>query len=219
MNSTDYRQIFSDGLWHNNAGVVQLLGLCPLLAVTTSLINGLTLGLASTLVMLGASVSVSLARSHIPREIRLPVFVLIIASFVTAVDLLMSAYLDGLHRVLGIFVPLIVTNCAIIGRVEAFASRQPLLPAAADALATGLGFTAVLACLGAMRELVGFGRLLSELATAVKPASGGGLLIAILPPGAFIGLALLVALKNTIDQRQARAHESVDATVAESGAA
>ncbi len=219
MNSTDYRQIFSDGLWHNNAGVVQLLGLCPLLAVTTSLINGLTLGLASTLVMLGASVSVSLARNHIPREIRLPVFVLIIASFVTAVDLLMSAYLDGLHRVLGIFVPLIVTNCAIIGRVEAFASRQPLLPAAADALATGLGFTAVLACLGAMRELVGFGRLLSELATAVKPASGGGLLIAILPPGAFIGLALLVALKNTIDQRQARAHESVDATVAESGAA
>ncbi|MGW8369196.1 MAG: electron transport complex subunit RsxE, partial [Gammaproteobacteria bacterium] len=140
MNSTDYRQIFSDGLWHNNAGVVQLLGLCPLLAVTTSLINGLTLGLASTLVMLGASISVSLARNHISREIRLPVFVLVIASFVTAVDLLMSAYLDGLHRVLGIFVPLIVTNCAIIGRVEAFASRQPLLPAADDALATGIGF-------------------------------------------------------------------------------
>lgn len=219
MNSTDYRQIFSDGLWHNNAGVVQLLGLCPLLAVTTSLINGLTLGLASTLVMLGASVSVSLARNHISREIRLPVFVLVIASFVTAVDLLMSAYLDGLHRVLGIFVPLIVTNCAIIGRVEAFASRQPLLPAAADALATGLGFTVVLASLGAMRELVGFGRLLSEFAPAAKTASGGGLLIAILPPGAFIGLALLVALKNTIDQRRARSREPVDATVLESGAA
>ncbi|MDH3840892.1 MAG: electron transport complex subunit RsxE, partial [Chromatiales bacterium] len=183
MSTSDYRQIFADGLWHQNAGIVQLLGLCPLLAVTTSLINGLTLGLASTLVMLGASVSVSLARNHIPREIRLPVFVLVIAAFVTAVDMLMSAYLDGLHRVLGIFVPLIVTNCAIIGRVEAFASRQAVVPAAADAVATGLGFTAVLASLGAMRELVGFGRILGELSAG--HSDSGGLLIAILPPGAF----------------------------------
>lgn len=197
---------------------MQLLGLCPLLAVTTSLINGLTLGLASTLVMLGASVSVSLARNHIPREIRLPVFVLVIAAFVTAIDMLMSAYLDGLHRVLGIFVPLIVTNCAIIGRVEAFASRQPVMPAAADAIATGLGFTAVLGSLGAMRELIGFGRVLGELNPG-GPASGGGLLIAILPPGAFIGLALLVALKNYLDQRRARSREPSSAVIVESGAA
>jgi electron transport complex protein RnfE len=217
MSTSDYRQIFADGLWHQNAGIVQLLGLCPLLAVTTSLINGLTLGLASTLVMLGASVSVSLARNHIPREIRLPVFVLVIAAFVTAVDMLMSAYLDGLHRVLGIFVPLIVTNCAIIGRVEAFASRQAVVPAAADAVATGLGFTAVLASLGAMRELVGFGRILGELSAG--NSDSGGLLIAILPPGAFIGLALLVALKNYLDQRRAQRLQSASVAIVEGGAA
>jgi len=217
MSTSDYRQIFADGLWHQNAGIVQLLGLCPLLAVTTSLINGLTLGLASTLVMLGASVSVSLARNHIPREIRLPVFVLVIAAFVTAVDMLMSAYLDGLHRVLGIFVPLIVTNCAIIGRVEAFASRQAVVPAAADAVATGLGFTAVLASLGAMRELVGFGRILGELSAG--DSDSGGLLIAILPPGAFIGLALLVALKNYLDQRRAQRLQSASVAIVEGGAA
>jgi electron transport complex protein RnfE len=217
MSTSDYRQIFADGLWHQNAGIVQLLGLCPLLAVTTSLINGLTLGLASTLVMLGASVSVSLARNHIPREIRLPVFVLVIAAFVTAVDMLMSAYLDGLHRVLGIFVPLIVTNCAIIGRVEAFASRQAVVPAAADAVATGLGFTAVLASLGAMRELVGFGRILGELSAG--NSDSGGLLIAILPPGAFIGLALLVALKNYLDQRRAQRLQSARVAIVEGGAA
>jgi electron transport complex protein RnfE len=217
MSTSYYRQIFADGLWHQNAGIVQLLGLCPLLAVTTSLINGLTLGLASTLVMLGASVSVSLARNHIPREIRLPVFVLVIAAFVTAVDMLMSAYLDGLHRVLGIFVPLIVTNCAIIGRVEAFASRQAVVPAAADAVATGLGFTAVLASLGAMRELVGFGRVLGELSAG--NSDSGGLLIAILPPGAFIGLALLVALKNYLDQRRAQRLQSASAAIVEGGAA
>ncbi len=218
MSTHDYRQTFADGLWHQNAGIVQLLGLCPLLAVTTSLINGLTLGLASTLVMLGASVSVSLARHHIPREIRLPIFVLVIAAFVTAVDMLMSAYMDGLHRVLGIFVPLIVTNCAIIGRVEAFASRYPVMPAAADAVATGLGFTAVLGSLGALRELIGFGGILGELSPA-GPASGGGLLIAILPPGAFIGLALLVALKNYLDQRRARGRAPSSAAIVESGAA
>ena len=218
MTSPDYQRIFNEGLWHQNAGLVQLLGLCPLLAVTTSLVNGITLGLASTLVMLGASVSVSLVRDHIPREVRLPIFVLIIATFVTAIDLLMSAYLDGLHRVLGIFVPLIVTNCAIIGRVEAFASRNPVVPAAADAVATGLGFTAVLATLGAMRELLGFGRLLGEFA---GPDAGvtTGFLIAILPPGAFIGLGLLVALKNYLDARRTRSVSAIDTGVAERGAA
>jgi electron transport complex protein RnfE len=206
MSSASYRTIWAEGLWANNAGVVQLLGLCPLLAVTTTLLNGLTLGLASTLVMLGASISVSLSRRLIPREVRLPVFVLVIATFVTAIDLLMHAYLDGMHRVLGIFVPLIVTNCAIIGRVEAFAYRERPLPAAADALAMGLGFTLVLGALGAFRELVGHGSLLSDLGVfsgdGVVTTGSRGLLLAVLPPGAFIGLGLLVALKNLVDQRR-----------------
>lgn len=206
-----YRDIAVEGLWRNNPGLVQLLGLCPLLAVTTSLVNGLGMGLATTVVLTGSNFSVALIRNVVRPEIRIPVFVLIIASLVTAVELIMNAWFHELYRVLGIFIPLIVTNCAIIGRAEAFASRNPLLPAMADGLMMGAGFTGVLVILGGLRELLGQGTLLSGAhmmlgrgTDLTVHVADGGFLLALLPPGAFIGLGLLVALKNTIDLRLAR---------------
>ena len=144
MSSINYRNILLDGLWRNNQAMVALLGLCPLLAVTNTFINGLGLGLATTLVLLLSNVSVSGIRHWVPDEVRLPIFVLIIASFVTTVELIMNAYFHALYKVLGIFIPLIVTNCAIIGRAEAFASRNPIRAAALDGLSIGLGFTCLL---------------------------------------------------------------------------
>lgn len=207
-----YADIARDGLWRNNAGLVQLLGLCPLLAVSNSVVNGLGLGLATTAVLAGSNLTVSLARPLLRPEIRIPAYVLIIASLVTAVDLVMHAALFDLHRVLGIFIPLIVTNCAIIGRAEAFAARNDAPRALADALATGAGFTGVLVALGAMRELVGFGTLFRQAHMLLGEAGRGlqiqlfegGFLLAALPPGAFIGLGLLIAARNVIEQRAAR---------------
>ena len=208
-----YRRIWLDGLWSNNQALVALLGLCPLLAVSNTLINGLGLGLATTLVLTLSNVSVSLIRNWVRPEIRLPVFVLIIASFVTTVELVMNAYFHGLYKVLGIFIPLIVTNCAIIGRAEAFASRNPIPRALNDGLAIGLGFTLALVVLGGMRELIGQGTLFDgahlmfgEIARDWRwtiSEDYPGALIAILPPGAFIGLGLMIALKNIIDKRLA----------------
>lgn len=200
-------EVLRTGLWTNNAGLVQLLGLCPLLAVSTSFINGLGLGLATTLVLVASNLTVSLIRGLVRPEIRIPVFVLVIASFVTAVELVMNAWFHELFRVLGIFIPLIVTNCAIIGRAEAFASREPPGLAVLDGLAMGAGFTAVLVILGAGRELVGQGTLFSgahmmfgEAARGLELSLlDGGFLLALLPPGAFIGLGLLVAAKNLLD--------------------
>lgn len=205
-----YRQIALDGLWHNNPGLVQLLGLCPLLAVTTSTVNGLGLGLATTAVLALSNLAVSLLRGVLRPEIRIPTYVLIIASLVTAVELAMNAWFHELFRVLGIFIPLIVTNCAIIGRAEAFASRNSPAPALADGLMMGAGFTAVLVVLGSARELLGQGTLLSGAhmmfggeADLTIHVADGGFLLALLPPGAFIGLGLMVALKNLIDRRLA----------------
>lgn len=200
-------EVLRTGLWTNNAGLVQLLGLCPLLAVSTSFVNGLGLGLATTLVLVASNLTVSLIRGLVRPEIRIPVFVLVIASFVTAVELVMNAWFHELFRVLGIFIPLIVTNCAIIGRAEAFASREPPGLAALDGLAMGAGFTAVLVTLGAGRELAGQGTLFSgahmmfgEAARGLELSLlDGGFLLALLPPGAFIGLGLLVAAKNLLD--------------------
>jgi len=207
-----YGPIIRDGLWKNNPALVQLLGLCPLLAVTNTVINGLGLGLATTLTLVASNGIVSLLRKQIPDEARLPVFVLIIASIVTAIELSMNAWFHELYLILGIFIPLIVTNCAITGRAEAFASRNPVSPAILDGLMMGIGFTAVLVLLGAMRELVGQGTLFSEAHlmfgeaarhfTIVVIEDYRGFLIAMLPPGAFIGLGLIVALKNVIDTRQ-----------------
>jgi len=214
MSQTSYGRIVKDGLWSNNQALVALLGLCPLLAVTSTAVNGLGLGLATTAVLVLSNSTVSLIRNLVRPEVRLPVFVMVIASFVTAVELSMQAWFHELHKVLGIFIPLIVTNCAIIGRAEAFASKSTLPRAVVDALAIGLGFTAVLIVLGSLRELVGQGTLFSQAHLMFGEAAGGleisigegfhGLLIAMLPPGAFLGLGLLIALKNIIDRRNER---------------
>lgn len=214
MSQTGYGNIISEGLWHNNQALVALLGLCPLLAVTNSAINGLGLGLATTAVLLLSNITVSLIRHLVRPEVRLPVFVMVIASFVTAVELSMNAWFYELHKVLGIFIPLIVTNCIIIGRAEAFASKNGLPKAVVDALAVGIGFTLVLAVLGGFRELLGMGTLFSQAHLMFGEAARGvtislgegfrGMLIAILPPGAFIGLGLLIAVKNLIDARARR---------------
>ncbi|MEN1729201.1 MAG: electron transport complex subunit E [Pseudomonadota bacterium] len=201
-------KVWSDGLWHNNPGLVQLLGLCPLLAVTNTTINGLGLGLATLIVLTSSNLIVSLIRPLLRPEIRIPAFVLIIASLVTAIDLSLQAWFDGLSQNLGIFVPLIVTNCTLLARAEAFASRQPVLPAVADGLAQGLGFALVLVALGASRELIGQGTLLADAELLLGPwaealtlqiaPEGWGLLLAVLPPGAFILLGLMVALRQRI---------------------
>lgn len=210
--STSYRTISKEGLWKNNPALVQLLGLCPLLAVSNTVINGLGLGLATILTLVASNGLVSLFRHHIPAEARLPVFVMIIASIVTAIELSMSAWFHELYLILGIFIPLIVTNCAITGRAEAFASRNSVLPSLIDGLMMGLGFAAVLILLGGLRELIGQGTLLSEAhlmfgeaardMTIVVIDEYRGFLLALLPPGAFIGLGLIVALKNSIDAKQ-----------------
>ena len=218
------------GLWDENPGLVALLGLCPLLAVSNTLINGLGLGLATTLVLTLSNVSVSVIRNWVRPEIRLPVFVLIIASFVTTVELIMNAYFHGLYKVLGIFIPLIVTNCSIIGRAEAFGSRNPPLPALLDGLSMGMGFSAALVVLGGLRELVGQGTLFSQAHLMFGEGARGltlslgdaypGLLMAILPPGAFIGLGLMIALKNVIDARRKQSEAAgAEAAAAEPKAA
>jgi len=208
-----YRELWQQGLWHNNVGLVQLLGLCPLLAVTTTFINGLGLGLATMLILVISNSLVSACRHWIPQDVRLPVFVLIIACAVTAVELLMKAFYFQLYGVLGIFIPLIVTNCAIIGRAEAFAVKQPVSKAALDGLAMGVGFALVLVVLGGLREIIGQGTLFADAhlmfnvsaeATLVLISDYRGFLLAVLPPGAFIGLGLLIAAKNGWEQRQAR---------------
>ncbi len=199
------------GLWESNPGLVQLLGLCPLLAVTTTLINGLALGLASLLVITTNNGLSSLLRHWLHRDLRLPVLVLLIASLVSAVDLVFRGWFFELHRELGLFVPLIVTNCVILARAEAFAIRATPAAAIADGLGHGLGFTAVLTGLGALRELTGRGSLLYGADRLFGPAASDwqlqllpgeqGLLLASLPPGAFFGLALLVALRNRAARR------------------
>lgn len=207
-----YKQIIQDGLWSNNPGLVQLLGLCPLLAVTNNVINGLGLGLATILTLVASNGTISLLRHNIPDEARLPVFVMIIASIVTAIELSMNAWFHELYLILGIFIPLIVTNCSIIGRAEAFAARNPVIPSLLDGFMMGLGFLFVLVLLGGFRELLGSGTLFADSHLMFGEAARGltitviedyrGFLMALLPPGAFIGLGLIVALKNVIDARQ-----------------
>jgi electron transport complex protein RnfE len=214
MNDPTYMHILKDGLWQNNPGTVQLLGLCPLLAVTTTAINGLGLGLATTLTLVASNTTVSLIRRLVRPEVRIPVFVLIIASIVTVIELAMNAWLHDLYLILGIFIPLIVTNCAIIGRAESFASRQTVDRALLDGLAMGIGFTLVLITLGGMRELIGQGTLLAqanlmfgtfgEHLTLTIIDDYRGFLLAILPPGAFLGLGFLIAGINIINARRER---------------
>jgi len=211
MSENNYNEISKNGLWNNNVALVQLLGLCPLLAVTGTFINGLGLGLATLLTLVFSNAIVSLIRHWVRPEVRVPVFVLVIASVVTAIELSMNAWLYELYTVLGIFIPLIVTNCGILARAEAFASRNSLLPSILDGLMMGLGFTLVLITLGTIREILGYGTLFShshlmfgDIAqnwTLVFFDDYAGFLLAILPPGAFIGMGLIIALKNVIDKR------------------
>ena len=208
----EYKKIIGNGLWKNNQALVALLGLCPLLAVTNNVVNAITLGLATTFVLIASNLSVSLFRNHIRKEVRIPIFVLLIASFVTLVDLIMQSFFYDMYLILGIFVPLIVTNCAILARAEAFASKNTWDKSVIDGLMMGIGFTLVLVLLGAMREIIGNGTLFDQadlifgdLGLNLKVIlidQYQGTLIALLPPGAFIGLGLIVALKNLIDSRK-----------------
>ncbi len=210
--SSQTKVISQNGLWTNNVALVQLLGLCPLLAVTGTIINGLGLGIATLITLVLSNSIVSLIRPWLKSEIRIPIFVLIIASIVTTIELSMNAWFHELYLVLGIFIPLIVTNCSIIARCEAFASKNNLFDSALDGLMMGLGFTLVLVVLGGMREIIGFGTLFANAQimfgdighsmTLTLSEDYPGFLLAVLPPGAFIGLGLLIALKNIIDKRQ-----------------
>ncbi len=222
--SYPYQEIVENGLWKQNPGVVQFLGLCPTLAVTTSVVNGFSLGLLTALVMAASNGSISPIRRWVPTEIRIPVFILIIAALVTVIDLGMHAYLQALHAVLGIFIPLIVTNCIVLARVEAFAAKNDTAPSTLDGLMMGLGLAMVLAILGGMREIIGKGTLLSGIDLALGPAARQfvitvvpdyhGFLLAILPPGAFIGLALLIAGRNWVEARKLAEQPSPQVPVA-----
>lgn len=209
---SDYRNIIHQGLWQNNPGLVQLLGLCPLLATSSTMTNALGLGFATMLVLVSTNLVVSLIRSQVPNEIRIPIFVMVIAAVVTAIEQLMQAYTYQLYQSLGIFIPLIVTNCIVIGRAEAFASKNPLLPSIVDGLMMGLGFTLVLFLLGTCRELLGQGTLFDGAEALFGPwatvlrvevfKTESHFLLAILPPGAFMVLGFLIAAKNALDARQ-----------------
>ena len=207
-----YKHIMDNGLWKNNQALVALLGLCPLLAVSNNIVNGLSLGLATLAVLLISNGLISLIRNHVSSDIRIPVFVAIIATAVTIIDLLMNAYLHTLHGILGIFIPLIVTNCAILGRAEAYASKNTLDKALVDGFFMGLGFLLVLVLLGALREMIGNGTLfehthllfgdIAQNWTIHFSDNYQGVLLAVLPPGAFIGVGLLIALKNAYDAKK-----------------
>ncbi len=209
--SHDYRRIWRDGLWDNNVVFAQLLALCPLLAVTGTATNGLGMGLATLGVMLLSSLVIALFRGLITPEVRIPVFILLIAAIVTLTDMVLNAWMHEMHKVLGLFIPLIVTNCAILGRAESFASRQPVLPALTDALAMGLGFTWVLVALGATREILGAGTLFANAALLLGDGFSfmefqliddyRGFLLMALPPGGFLMLGFIMAGKRVLDAR------------------
>ncbi len=211
-------KIARDGLWSNNPALVQLLGLCPLLGVSSSVVNALGLGIATMLVVMGSNVVVSLIRHQVSDAVRLPVFVMVIASLTTCVELLMQAYTYELYKILGIFIPLIVTNCIILGRADSFASRNPPLPAAFDGFMMGAGFAVVLVLLGGLRELIGQGTLfanmhlllgsIAENWTITVFANYKQFLFAILPPGAFVFMGFLIAIKNIIDKKQEEARKA-----------
>lgn len=211
--SNIYKEITINGLWKQNSGVVQLLGLCPTLAVTTNAVNGLSLGIATALVMAAANGAVSPVRKLVPSEIRVPVFILVIATLVTVIDMSINAFAHPLHKVLGIFIPLIVVNCIVLARVESFAAKNAPVPSILDGFMMGSGLSLVLGLLGAMRELVGKGTLFSGLdlvfGVAAKPfmftviPDYHGFLLAVLPPGAFLGLGTLIAIRNWIEIRKA----------------
>ena len=230
MTLQEMKDIYYNGLWKQNPGIVQLLGLCPLLAISNTVVNAVSLGLATTLVMALSGGFLAAIRQFVPNEVRIPVYVLVIAVLVTIVQFLMNAYLYSLYLVLGIFIPLIVTNCIVLARAESFASGNGFLASAMDGIAMGLGLTAVLAVLGGIREIFGHGTLLSgidmvfgetakSLVVTVVP-DYHGFLLAVLPPGAFIALGCLIALKNWLNlraERKARGAQAAHAAIEAGG--
>lgn len=214
-----YQEITANGLWKNNPALVQLLGLCPLLAVTGSVVNALGLGLATMLVLVGSNIAVSLVRNSVSDAVKLPAFVMIIASFTTCTELLMQAFTYELYQILGIFIPLIVTNCAILGRADAFACKNKVIPSALDGFMMGLGFTLVLLTIGVIREILGSGTLFSNMhlifgesarswTIALFGENYRGFLVAILPPGAFLVTGVLIAAKNIVDNEIKKREEA-----------
>jgi Na+-translocating ferredoxin:NAD+ oxidoreductase subunit E len=225
MSDVNYKEIIEKGLWSNNAALVQVLGLCPLLAVSSTVVNALGLGLATLLVLTTTNIAVSLIRNYVSDAVRLPAFVMIIASAVTCIELLMKAYTYELYQILGLFIPLIVTNCAVLGRADAFASKHKLVPAAVDGFMMGMGFLLVLVCVGAVRELLGTGHIFADMQLLfgesarswqlnVFGADYPNMIFALLPPGAFIVVGFLIAIKNVVDEKrkQRAAAQKTEAT-------
>lgn len=227
MNLQTFRENAWNGLWKQNTGLVQLLGLCPILAVSTSIVNAVSLGLATVVVMAVSNLAVASLRNFIPYEIRIPVFILIIAALTTVVDLLFNAYLHDLYLVLGIFIPLIVTNCIVLARVEAFAAKNDALSSTVDGVMMGLGLVWVLGVLGGIREFVANGTLFAGIEMIVPGLSAitvfgddyPGFLLGILPPGAFFTLGCLIALSNWMRTRAAATRRARPAVSAEDQAA
>ncbi len=206
--ASEYRTIIKDGLWDNNGVLSMLLGMCPTMAMTTSATNGLGMGLATAVVMAASSYLVAIFRNWISQEVRIPVYILIVAAMVTVVDLGMNAWMHELYKVLGLFIPLIVSNCLPLARLEAFAAKQPAFPAFLDGLFMGLGFTIALTLIGAVREIIGSGTLFSDASLLLGPAfkfmelrilPDSGVLMMILPPGGFIVTGLVVVAKRMLD--------------------
>jgi len=211
MANSDYKTIVKDGLWDNNGVFSMLLGMCPAMAMTTSATNGFGMGLATAVVMAASSYLVAIFRNRITTEVRIPVYILIVAAMVTVVDLGMNAWMHELYKVLGLFIPLIVSNCLPLARLEAFAAKQPPLPAFLDGLFMGLGFTIALTSVGAVREIIGSGTLFADASLLLGPSfkaielrllpADMGVLMMILPPGGFIVTGLLVVVKRLLDLR------------------
>jgi len=213
--SADYRRIVKDGLWDNNGVLAMLLGLCPTMAMTTSATNGFGMGLATAVVMAASNLLVALFRNHITQEVRIPVYILIVAAMVTVVDLTMNAWMHELYKVLGLFIPLIVSNCLPLARLEAFASKEPVLPSLVDGIAMGVGFTIALTGIGAVREIFGSGTLFADASLLLGPAfkfmemrllpESSNMLVMILPPGGFLVAGLVVVGKRMLDLRAGKA--------------
>ena len=210
----NYRQIMADGLWNHNVVLAQLLGLCPTMAVTTSGTNGLGMGLSTTVVLIASNAIISALRNFVSHQVRIPVFIVLIATMVTLVDMSLNAWFHDLYKVLGLFIALIVVNCAVLGRAEAFAARQPVLASVFDGLWMGLGFTVALTLIGLVRELIGAGTLFSQASLLLGPRFAflettvipnyGGVLMMILPPAGFLVLGLLLAVKQRYERRRAQ---------------
>jgi electron transport complex protein RnfE len=209
--ATPYKTIVRDGLWDNNGVFAMLLGMCPTMAMTTSATNGLGMGIATAVVMAASSLLVATFRNQITQEVRIPVYILIVAAMVTLVDLSMNAWMHELYKVLGLFIPLIVSNCLPLARLEAFAAKEPVLPSFLDGLFMGIGFTIALTAIGAVREIIGSGTLFADASLLLGPAfkfmemrllpEDMGVLMMILPPGGFLVTGLLVVVKRMVDVR------------------